>query len=92
MSVNPGTVKPVALPPGYKLAASAPLTGKIAAPPAAKPGLLILAPGPINRGVEVTPEVADGNQSAILRQVSNGLVEESGRLLNQTSSFRPVRK
>ena len=39
----------------------------------AKPGLLILAPGPINRGVEVTPEVADGAQSAILRQVTNGL-------------------
>jgi aspartate carbamoyltransferase catalytic subunit len=39
----------------------------------AKPGLLILAPGPINRGVEVTPDVADGNQTAILRQVSNGL-------------------
>src|SRR5207253_1233641 len=30
----------------------------------AKPGLLILAPGPINRGVEVTPDVADGLQSA----------------------------
>src|SRR5262245_34909232 len=39
----------------------------------ARPGLLILAPGPINRGVEVTPEVADGEQSAILRQVTNGL-------------------
>jgi aspartate carbamoyltransferase catalytic subunit len=39
----------------------------------ARPGLLILAPGPINRGVEVTPEVADGDQSAILRQVTNGL-------------------
>ena len=39
----------------------------------AKPDLLILAPGPINRGVELTPEVADGPQSAILRQVTNGL-------------------
>jgi aspartate carbamoyltransferase catalytic subunit len=39
----------------------------------AKPDLLILAPGPINRGVEVTPEVADGAHSAILEQVSNGL-------------------
>jgi len=39
----------------------------------AKPDVLLLAPGPINRGVEVTPEVADGPHSAILQQVSNGL-------------------
>ena len=39
----------------------------------AKPDILILAPGPINRGVEITPEVADGPHSAILRQVTNGL-------------------
>jgi aspartate carbamoyltransferase catalytic subunit len=39
----------------------------------AKPDLLLLAPGPINRGVELTPEVADGPHSAILRQVTNGL-------------------
>ncbi|MDY3560693.1 aspartate carbamoyltransferase catalytic subunit [Gemmata sp. JC673] len=39
----------------------------------AKPGALLLAPGPINRGVEITPEVADGPHSAILDQVTNGL-------------------
>ena len=39
----------------------------------AKPDLLLLAPGPINRGVELTPEVADGTHSAILDQVTNGL-------------------
>jgi aspartate carbamoyltransferase catalytic subunit len=39
----------------------------------ARPDLLLLAPGPINRGVEITPEVADGPHSAILRQVTNGL-------------------
>ncbi|HID74747.1 MAG TPA: aspartate carbamoyltransferase catalytic subunit [Planctomycetaceae bacterium] len=39
----------------------------------AKPDILILAPGPINRGVEVTPEVADGPHSAILDQVTNGV-------------------
>jgi aspartate carbamoyltransferase catalytic subunit len=38
-----------------------------------KPDVLILAPGPINRGVEVTPEVADGPHSAILEQVTNGV-------------------
>ncbi|MEQ9408969.1 MAG: aspartate carbamoyltransferase catalytic subunit [Fuerstiella sp.] len=36
--------------------------------------LLVLAPGPINRGVELTPEVADGPHSVILNQVSNGLL------------------
>jgi aspartate carbamoyltransferase catalytic subunit len=39
----------------------------------AKPKLLLLAPGPINRGVEITPDVADGPNSAILQQVTNGL-------------------
>ena len=39
----------------------------------AKPDILILAPGPINRGVEITPDVADGPHSAILEQVTNGL-------------------
>jgi aspartate carbamoyltransferase catalytic subunit len=39
----------------------------------AKDDLLIMAPGPINRGVEVTPEVADGPHSAILEQVAHGL-------------------
>lgn len=39
----------------------------------AKADVLLLAPGPINRGVEVTPEVADGPNSAILDQVANGL-------------------
>jgi aspartate carbamoyltransferase catalytic subunit len=39
----------------------------------AKPDILLLAPGPINRGVELTPEVADGLQSKILQQVTNGL-------------------
>ena len=38
-----------------------------------KKGILIMAPGPINRGVEVTPEVADGPHSVILQQVSNGV-------------------
>jgi len=39
----------------------------------AKPDVLIMHPGPINRGVEITPEVADGPNSAILKQVTNGL-------------------
>jgi aspartate carbamoyltransferase catalytic subunit len=39
----------------------------------AKPDVLLLAPGPINRGVEITPDVADGPNSAILSQVTNGV-------------------
>ena len=39
----------------------------------AKDDILILAPGPINRGVEITPDVADGPHSMILEQVANGL-------------------
>ena len=39
----------------------------------AKADVLIIAPGPINRGLEVTPDVADGPQSAILDQVTNGV-------------------
>ena len=35
--------------------------------------VLIMHPGPINRGVEITNEVADGPNSAILQQVTNGL-------------------
>lgn len=35
--------------------------------------ILIMHPGPINRGVEITSEVADGNQSIILNQVENGV-------------------
>ena len=40
---------------------------------AARDDVMILAPGPINRGVELTPEVADGPHSVILDQVTNGL-------------------
>lgn len=39
----------------------------------ATPDAVVMHPGPINRGVEVTDEVADGPQSLILRQVSNGV-------------------
>ncbi|MCC8166250.1 MAG: aspartate carbamoyltransferase catalytic subunit [Planctomycetes bacterium] len=38
-----------------------------------KPDLTIMHPGPVNRGVELSPEVADGPQSVILKQVGNGL-------------------
>ena len=40
---------------------------------AAQPTVLIMHPGPINRGVEIAPDVADGPYSLILNQVENGL-------------------
>jgi aspartate carbamoyltransferase catalytic subunit len=39
----------------------------------AKPDVLIMHPGPMNRGVEIAPDVADGPYSIILDQVTNGV-------------------
>jgi len=39
----------------------------------AKPDLMVMHPGPINRGLEMESEVADGPNSVILKQVANGL-------------------
>ena len=39
----------------------------------AKPDAIVMHPGPINRGVEIESSVADGPQSVILEQVSNGI-------------------
>ena len=40
---------------------------------AARPDAIVMHPGPINRGVEIASSVADGPQSVILEQVSNGI-------------------
>ncbi len=39
----------------------------------AKKDVIVMHPGPINRGLEIESEVADGPNSTVLRQVSNGL-------------------
>lgn len=39
----------------------------------AKDDVLVMHPGPINRGIEISPEVADGLSSAILSQTTNGV-------------------
>nr|WP_314539810.1 aspartate carbamoyltransferase catalytic subunit [uncultured Campylobacter sp.] len=39
----------------------------------AKPDAIVLHPGPINRGVELNSDVADGTHSVILNQVENGV-------------------
>lgn len=38
-----------------------------------KSGAIVMHPGPMNRGIEIADEVADGPKSVILRQVANGL-------------------
>jgi aspartate carbamoyltransferase catalytic subunit len=39
----------------------------------AKPDVIVMHPGPMNRGVEIASEVADGRYSVILEQVTNGV-------------------
>ena len=39
----------------------------------AKPDAILMHPGPVNRGVELNPQVADGSQSVINQQVTNGV-------------------
>jgi aspartate carbamoyltransferase catalytic subunit len=48
------------------------MTNRVAA--LCKPDVLVMHPGPMNRGVELSTEVADGPRSVILNQVSNGVV------------------
>jgi aspartate carbamoyltransferase catalytic subunit len=52
-----------------------------------KPDVLIMHPGPVNRGLELAADVADGPNSTILRQVTNGLAVRMAALflLNQAS-------
>ena len=38
-----------------------------------KPDAIVMHPGPMNRGVEITGDVADGERSVILEQVTNGV-------------------
>ncbi|MDG1756227.1 MAG: aspartate carbamoyltransferase catalytic subunit [Bacteroidia bacterium] len=48
--------------------------------------IIIMHPGPINRGVEITSQVADSNQSVILNQVENGVAIRMAILYLLTSS------
>jgi len=53
----------------------------------AKPDIIVMHPGPINRGLEIESEVADGPNSVILKQVANGLAVRMAVLflVNQAS-------
>jgi len=48
----------------------------------ARPGAIVLHPGPMNRGLEIDPSVADGPQSCVLEQVTNGLAVRMALLFN----------
>ena len=57
----------------------------------AKPDILVMHPGPINRGLEIESEVADGANSVILQQVTNGLAVRMAVLflVNQAAAETP---
>lgn len=56
----------------------------------ARPDVLVMHPGPVNRGLEIESEVADGPNSTILRQVSNGLAIRMAVLflVNQAAALK----
>jgi aspartate carbamoyltransferase catalytic subunit len=56
-----------------------------------KPTCLVMHPGPINRGVEIDSEVADGPQSLILEQVTNGLAVRMAVLYLCSTAARKIR-
>jgi aspartate carbamoyltransferase catalytic subunit len=60
----------------------------------AKPDILVMHPGPINRGLEIESEVADGHNSVILNQVTNGLAVRMAVLflVNQASAQQESRR
>jgi aspartate carbamoyltransferase catalytic subunit len=57
-----------------------------------RPDVLIMHPGPVNRGIELAADVADGPNSSILRQVTNGLAVRMAVLfLCQQAALGPQR-
>lgn len=55
----------------------------------AKPDALVLHPGPMIRGLEIDPGVADGAQSAVLEQVTNGLAIRMALLYHLVGGAAP---
>ena len=53
----------------------------------AKKDAVVLHPGPVNRGVELTPQLIDGEKSLILEQVTNGVAVRMA-LLKLLSEYR----
>ena len=59
---------------------------------AAKPDAIVMHPGPINRGVEMTSQVADGPRSVILQQVSFGIAVRMAVMSMAMGSIKPGAK
>ncbi len=56
----------------------------------AKPDVIIMHPGPMNRGVEIASDVADGPCSVILEQVANGVAVRMAVLYLLAGGPRPI--
>ena len=56
----------------------------------AKDNVLVMHPGPLNRGLEIDSAVADGPNSAILEQVANGLAVRMAVLFLVTRASEPI--
>ncbi len=58
----------------------------------AKKNIIVMHPGPINRGVEMSSEVADGANSVILEQVTNGIAVRMAALFLVAQANESIRK
>jgi aspartate carbamoyltransferase catalytic subunit len=57
----------------------------------AKPDALVMHPGPINRGVEIDPRIADGERSVILDQVESGVAVRMAVLSSVVAAADAIR-
>jgi aspartate carbamoyltransferase catalytic subunit len=57
-----------------------------------KPEAVVMHPGPMNRGVEIAPEVADGPRSRIFAQVENGVAVRAAVLMRVARAAREARE
>ncbi|MCM8789456.1 MAG: aspartate carbamoyltransferase catalytic subunit [Candidatus Omnitrophica bacterium] len=58
----------------------------------AKKNIIVMHPGPINRGIEISSEVADGDNSVILEQVTNGIAVRMSVLFLVAQANENIRK
>jgi aspartate carbamoyltransferase catalytic subunit len=58
----------------------------------AKPDAIVMHPGPMNRGIEIDSSVADGPQSVIRMQVTNGVAVRMAVLEAVTEGLRRLRQ
>src|SRR6202020_1165745 len=58
----------------------------------ASPDVLVMHPGPMNRGVEISSDVADGPRSVIREQVNNGVAVRMAALASIAPTLTPHRR